>query len=497
MRALPCPAPPTSRLQLRVSERPHRYWTLSLLIHLGLVGSSAFIAFSVNRQAEEGPTVWMEESPRVESPALKPPMVVAASIVDRKIIDEPAHLVLRNTAADALLSNDQRPEIADDNSSFGKFGRDDWSLTHVDRVIAISGYGNYLVGNQLRGSGGKLGLEENVETAETAYGTPLEARTENSRVDEALKWLAYHQESDGHWAAPDDVTGNSVENASLAILAFLYRGHNNRVGQYKDNVRNGVAWLLKHQSNDAGFRDPSHTSTATSFRRANYLATLALCETAYFDDRPFLRESTQEAIRYSAYLHRESPAGERNNEPWFTLALKSALSLHLKVEPDAVEDIFGAFTSTETLRPGALLHRPERSPFPRIFSCGGVYSIPFRSTLQDLNRLYNIDPNSTYCTLARDFINAQGFPRWNENGASVDLPQWLDGNLRVAKAGGDLYRTYRAPLVQALLSNQCMAGDDNGSWPAVGPQATHLGRAGQTAMACLCLEAYLGKRRRH
>src|SRR6185295_4395373 len=58
--------------------------------------------------------------------------------------------------------------------------------------------------------------------------------TENG-VDAALKWLAYHQEADGHWDAKKYAAGEKVDTAvtGLALLAFLGAGHSEKVGEYK------------------------------------------------------------------------------------------------------------------------------------------------------------------------------------------------------------------------------------------------------------------------
>ena len=45
-------------------------------------------------------------------------------------------------------------------------------------------------------------------------------------------------------------------------------------------------------------------------------------------------------------------------------------------------------------------------------------------------------------------------------------------------------------MKNALVTNQCKQGDDQGSWNPVGEFNTEWGRVGQTALGCLCLEVY-------
>ena len=69
--------------------------------------------------------------------------------------------------------------------------------------------------------------------------------TENA-VDRALAWLARNQEADGHWDGKKHGATMAGDTAltGLALLAFLGAGHTEKVGNYKDNVKRAVAWLI-------------------------------------------------------------------------------------------------------------------------------------------------------------------------------------------------------------------------------------------------------------
>ena len=102
-------------------------------------------------------------------------------------------------------------------------------------------------------------------------GTPAS----QAAVAAGLDWLARHQAEDGHWG-PDcmggpqsrcekgpacTVPGGDCRYAQtgLAILAFQAAGHfefNER--KYSKAVRQGLNWLVKHQTKDVLFvRNPS------------------------------------------------------------------------------------------------------------------------------------------------------------------------------------------------------------------------------------------------
>ncbi|MHC4916319.1 MAG: hypothetical protein ACYTGB_12590, partial [Planctomycetota bacterium] len=66
-----------------------------------------------------------------------------------------------------------------------------------------------------------------------------------SAVEAALRWLARHQEADGHWVADKwggkQVNGRAerrwnISMTSFALLAFLGAGHTSKAGKFRDNV---------------------------------------------------------------------------------------------------------------------------------------------------------------------------------------------------------------------------------------------------------------------
>jgi len=81
-----------------------------------------------------------------------------------------------------------------------------------------------------------------------------------------------------------------------------------------------------------------------------------------------------------------------------------------------------------------------------------------------------------------------GTPKWEGNGGTVDLYYWYYGTLAAFQQGGDLWKTWNAALSKALVDNQRKGGDEDGSYGPVGVYGEYIGRAGQTAMAALCLE---------
>ncbi|MDZ7815960.1 MAG: prenyltransferase/squalene oxidase repeat-containing protein [Planctomycetota bacterium] len=74
-------------------------------------------------------------------------------------------------------------------------------------------------------------------------------------VDLGLKWLADHQEADGHWDTKK-WNGHGPYDpgiAGLALLAFAGAGHTEKTGKYRRVVRKAIQWLSEHQDNDGNF----------------------------------------------------------------------------------------------------------------------------------------------------------------------------------------------------------------------------------------------------
>src|SRR6185295_20147714 len=112
--------------------------------------------------------------------------------------------------------------------------------------------------------------------------------TENS-VDSALRWLAYHQEVAGNWDTRKFEAAEKSDLAvtSLSLLAFLGAGHSEKIGEYRDNVRRAVAWLIAHQREDGRFEDETISpAILRDFGDPHSLATLALCEAAAMGNIP-------------------------------------------------------------------------------------------------------------------------------------------------------------------------------------------------------------------
>ncbi|HKA90693.1 MAG TPA: prenyltransferase/squalene oxidase repeat-containing protein [Haliangiales bacterium] len=82
----------------------------------------------------------------------------------------------------------------------------------------------------------------------------VDAKPLSKNVARGLDWLARHQLKNGAWGQGDEAasmgqTGDmrdvpSVADTSMAVLAYLRAGHTASRGEYKDNVRRGLEYVM-------------------------------------------------------------------------------------------------------------------------------------------------------------------------------------------------------------------------------------------------------------
>jgi hypothetical protein len=185
--------------------------------------------------------------------------------------------------------------------------------------------------------------------------------TEHS-VDSALRWLAYHQETDGHWDAKKYAAGEKTDTAvtGLALLAFLAGGHTEKWGEYRGSVKRAVAWLISKQDARGLIWDETDAGGHRGVGYPGAIATQALAEAAGMARVPATKAAAQKAINYCTEVHQcgdgEVKGGWRYHAKqeadtsvsgWFIMALKSAKIAGLKVNPASYDGAIRFLDSVE------------------------------------------------------------------------------------------------------------------------------------------------------
>lgn len=335
--------------------------------------------------------------------------------------------------------------------------------------------------------------------------------TENA-VNAALRWLAYHQEADGHWDSKKyggggfaGVTQCDTAVTGFAMLAFLGAGHTEKVGEYKDNVLRAVAWMKSKQGPDGKIMDASDIARQSGYSSA--IATLAISEAAGMANIKDTREAAQKAVNYCTDVHQEGQGSEKgawrynpktpgdiSHVGWFVMALKSAKVAGLHVDPASIDGAIKFLDKDEVKIPGSDTGYGLASRYD--YTGAGSETSPRLSAIGMLCRQFLGTKKDDLQASVEWLVKTYGTPVWKDNGTDftsgfcTDFYHWYYGTLCTFQQGGDIWKNWNEDLKKVLTENQCKDGDDSGSWPVVGTLSTTWGRVGQTALGALCLEVY-------
>jgi hypothetical protein len=326
------------------------------------------------------------------------------------------------------------------------------------------------------------------------------------RVTNALLWLARHQDPDGHWDTRKYESQQQTDTActGLALLAFLGAGHTERVGNHKETVRKGVAWLKSKQNAEGLVFDSTDAGGHRGVGYPHAIAAMALAEAAGMAGKmraPDTFAAAQKAVDYAVKVHQRGDydklgwrykpqdAGDLSVTGWYVMLLKSAKIAGLNVP---TESFLGALK---------FLDRVEKKGQggDKGYGAASVFWYqPENEHGETAHRLTAIG------TLARQFLGAQpaeteanvawyvekgGLPDgWSAE--KTDLYYWYYGTMSTFLQQGDSWKKWNAAMLRTLGDNQRKDGDEKGSWDPIGAFAGEWGRVGQTALACLCLEVY-------
>lgn len=349
------------------------------------------------------------------------------------------------------------------------------------------------------------------ETGDLVFATPgarraYAARFEIDRhptlarlaADDALKWLADHQEADGSWTAPtrEDHVGYSLGVSGLALLSFLAAGHTPTHGAYQENVRRGILHLLSQQDRRGKFGE----SYAYAFIYNHAIDTMAVAEAASLCDSPTLRARARLAVGWilrarnpdSGWRYDAMPTGDNDTSitSWMVQALVAGRWCGLSVSDDAFQ---GAMAWIEKMTDdsgrigydsaGSLSARTEENvDYPRKFgeamTAAGL-----------LARLLASDLPADELVRKHVALVLDALPAWDPTGASCDMYYWYYACQAMHQVGGDDWKTWREAFERAALPAQRRGGDEAGSWDPIGPWGYEGGRVYATSMMALGLLA--------
>jgi hypothetical protein len=314
-----------------------------------------------------------------------------------------------------------------------------------------------------------------------------------SAVEAALRWLARHQEADGHWDSQKYGADKDcdIADTGFALLAFLGAGHTEKVGQYKDNVRRAVAWLKAQQNGDGRF-------SANGYQHA--IAAMGMAEAAGMGNIPDTKTAAQKAVDYSTNIHQSGEgydkrgwrysaksAGDLSVTGWFVMQLKSAKVAGLNVDHQSFEGAIRFLDSCEKKGEGGDKGYGPASVYS--YTPDGGHGGVRVTAIGNLCRQFLGWKKEDLQASVQWFMDKGGVPDSYGDG-KTDLYYWYYGTLCTFQQGGDIWKTWNEAMKKTLCGAQRRGGDEDGSWDPAGHFADRWGRVGQTAIGALCLEVY-------
>ena len=169
----------------------------------------------------------------------------------------------------------------------------------------------------------------------------------------ALKWLAAHQLPDGGWSFDHRMhrgCGGKCSHAgtlaaarngatAMALLPFLGAGQTHMEGEYKENVRAGLYFLMSRMKSNGSL----HEGGGSMYSHG--LCSITLCEAYAMTQDRALMQPAQMSLNFIIYAQdpvgggwRYNPrqAGDTSVVGWQLMALKSGHMAYLQVPPSTI-----------------------------------------------------------------------------------------------------------------------------------------------------------------
>jgi outer membrane biosynthesis protein TonB len=447
---------------------------------------------------EEPKAVAEVAKPEAQSEA--PPLIVAAPLKDsaKQIIEpkvakaKPPEAEPQETTKTATKTEPRQSDVVQSFPDQTAVPRAT-TTTPITEVAASTTTGTY----SLRSAPGRLGL---------IAGQGGNAQTE-AAVAAALGWLAAAQSRDGRWDAvqfgggQEELTlgqnrGGAGQGAdtgvtALALLAFLGAGHSHMHGEYQDNVRRGLDFLLRSQATDG-----SLFGEATLYAQmyCHSMATFALAEAQALSGDRRLEAAVTKSVSFSlaaqntstgGWRYRPGDTGDTSQLGWQVMALASAERAGITVPQqtwDRVQRFLG--TVQRGSNGGLASYRPD-SPFSTSMTAEALYC---RLILEQMNGV-----NLTESAAAEATTQLLATPPSAER---INLYYWYYATLALhhrqnsSEAAKTAWRKWNDGMTAALTKSQITVGNDAGSWNSNTIWGGYGGRIYTTAMAAMCLEVY-------
>ncbi len=328
-------------------------------------------------------------------------------------------------------------------------------------------------------------------------------------IENGLEYLARTQFNDGHWslhALPEGIAADSAELGSLhadtaatglALLAFLGAGYTHQDEQYRDVVRRGAQWLMKHQQPDGNFSyqgsDPTHFYSQG-------IATMAVCEAYGMTQDRELREPAQKAIdfivksqdpRRGGWRYQPQDGSDTSVTGWQLMALKSARMAGLEVPEETLRKVSHWLDLAEVPNRGTYVYNPWNAD-TEVERLGRAPN-PTMTAQAMVMRLY-LGEGRDNASLAQgaDYLLKNLPDATAADTSHRDCYYWYHATQAMYHMQGDYWKIWDARMTPLVRAGQIDRGPLRGSWnpqePAADRWSVHGGQHYVTSMHILTLE---------
>jgi hypothetical protein len=310
-------------------------------------------------------------------------------------------------------------------------------------------------------------------------------------VSLALRWFAAHQMPDGSWdfdhrngpcqgqcPDPGSLTDCPIGATAMALLPFLGAGETHREGKYKEQVRSGLAYLVRSLQADGSLAQGGGTMYAHG------LASIVLCEAYAMTRDPELMAPAQATLNYivasqdpvgGGWRYAPRQPGDTSVVGWQLMALKSGHMGQLRVPAETVRGVDKFLDSVQA----------NRGAYYRY-----MQPLPPRETTTAVALLCRM-----YLGWKKDHRGLQrGVEYLSQNGPSQgDMYYNYYATQVLRHWEGDEWTRWNAVMREQLVAAQSRAGHSSGSWIVPGDADRGISKGGRlycTSLATMILEVY-------
>jgi len=359
------------------------------------------------------------------------------------------------------------------------------------------------------------------------YANPKFRRSSQRALENGLKWLASHQEKDGHWdvdgfwTRDPEFAGKTIEDfkkqkenklfldgfsdpalgeerydlpaTGFCLMAFCGAGYTHRNGSYKTAVAKALDWLIAQQNQKDGSFDRS--------MYVNAICTHAIAELWGLTRDLRIKPHAQKAVDYLCYAQKansgwryaaKSKTTDSSVSSWCTMALQTAYRSGLYVPAENLVwarqfwDKITVYSRKEAGKEfGQAFYTLDENDEPKGSGsqANTAGSILCRIFMGTKHRARSIRAGAAYL---------EGV---NMNAAKANIYMWLYVTQGLFQMGGPQWREWEARVMPGVIQLQLrpVRGKKLGS-PGSFYADTHwlsrVGRIGITAVSCIILESY-------